>query len=534
MHSIEGFFNQPDGSLFVTLNHNSPHDVATALEIAKSAKNQGLAVSIINLSTLTSRGRTQAFEMILRNQVWSSPISPINKASGICMKLDIGFLDIPRNFSSKTRQLAHDLAADLPESLSDLEKWLVFDNHLGPSLASHLVTLVSLDENLNPRLFRKDLEKQIQAYLHIKEYFIELLHGTKNPIISVFNGRLPAMAAVVSAGRATNSKILWHEIGRTRDYFFLEDFSPHERIEMQKAMAQFAEDLPQSTLHELTNEFIAGRRVDLALNKFLAFQKTKSGNFVTGAAKMALILTSSPDETVGIGKSWSGVEWPNQYVALNKAIIKLQELGFYVVVRLHPNIASKSWREYFRAVRSFRHISENVYLPTDYVNTYDLIDQSAVVVVWRSTTGLEANAIGKPTFCMGLSRYDSSADVKTLHSEDELAECTFSEYEVDRSKAIAGILWSKFAARRPTTTQYKDFISGCNDYLAFEARRLRLLHFLLPFNLLGKIMEGPRVPIKILFSLVGHQRAAIIIRGLHRFGALGPTKLIDRADRTKN
>ncbi|CAN2231261.1 Capsule polysaccharide biosynthesis [Candidatus Planktophila dulcis] len=534
MHSIEGFFDQPDGSLFVTLNHNSPHDAATALEIAKSAKNRGLTVSIINLSPLTGRGRTQAFEMILRNHVWNSPNSPINKVSGICMELDIGFLDIPKNFSSKTRQLAHKLAADLPESLSELEEWFAFDNDLGPSLASHLVTLVSLDENLNPRLFRKDLKRQIQAYLHIKEFVIELLHGTKNPIVSVFNGRLPAMAAVVSAGRATNSKILWHEIGRTRDYFFLEDFSPHDRIKMQKAMAQFAEVLPQSTLNELTNEFISGRRVDLALNKFLAFQNTEPGDFVKGAAKMALILTSSPDETVGIGKSWSGVEWPNQYVALNKAILKLQELGFHVIVRIHPNIASKSWGEYFRAVHSFRHISEDVYLPTDYVNTYDLIDQSAVVVVWRSTTGLEANAIGKPTFCMGLSRYDSSADVRTLHSEHELSECTFSEYKVDRSKALAGILWSKFAARHPTTIEYKDFISGCDDYLAFEARRLRLLYFLLPFNLPGKIMEGPRVPIKTLFSIVGQQKAAKIIRGLHRFGALGPTKLMHRADWTKN
>lgn len=47
-------------------------------------------------------------------------------------------------------------------------------------------------------------------------------------------------------------------------------------------------------------------------------------------------------------------------------------------------------------------------------------------------------------------------------------------------------------------------------------------------------MEGPRVPIKILFSLVGQQKAAIIIRRLHRFGALGPTKFIDRADWIKN
>lgn len=534
MHTLEGFFGQQDESLFVTLNHNSPHDVATALEIAKSAKNRGLAVSIIDLSGLTGRGRTQPFEMILRKRVWNSPISPINKLSGICMELDIGFLDIPKNFSDKTRQLAQKLVGNLPESLNELEKSFVIDSNLGPSLASHLVTLVSLDENLNPRFFRKDLEKQIQAYLHIKEFVIELLDGVRKPVISVFNGRLPAMAAVVSAGRATNSRILWHEIGRTRDYFFLESFSPHNRIEMQKAMAQFAEDLPQSTLNELTNEFISGRRVDLALNKFLAFQNTESGDFVKGAAKMALILTSSPDETVGIGKSWSGVEWPNQYVALSEAISKLQELGFQVVVRLHPNIASKSWREYFRAVHSFRHISEDVYLPTDYVNTYDLIDQSSVVVVWRSTTGLEANAIGKPTFCMGLSRYDSSADVRTLHSEHELSECTFSEYKVDRSRAIAGILWSKFAARRPTTTEYKDFISGCDDYLAFEARRLRMLYFLLPFNLPGKIMEGPRVPIKMLFSIVGQQKAAKIIRGLHRFGALGPTKLIYRADWRKN
>ncbi len=512
-------------SLVITLNHNTPHDVATALEIATAGKNAGLKVSVVDLSRVTSRGKTQVFEMNLRRFIWRSSVSPINKLKDICRKTEIDFYQIPTRISKDIKQQATEIAKSIPESLSKLESWEIFDGHLGPSLTSHLVTLVSMDEDLDPRRYRGELNEQVANFLHIREYIFSLLEKSTNPTISVFNGRLPSMAAAVVAGKETGSRVLWHEIAKTRDYFFLEDFSPHDRLKMQEAMLQFSETFSEDTKREIWSNFMELRRVDSATNKFLSFQKLSAEKRVNVIPKSALILTSSPDETVGIGKSWSGVEWKNQYEALNYAYRRLTELGFDITVRLHPNITTKSWAEYFRGINSFREFRSNVVLPSDYVSTYELIDASSLVLVWRSTTGLEANAAGKPTFCMGLTRYDLTADVTTIHSKEVLMNCFFEEYEVDTSKAMAGILWSTFAARRASSTEYKQFISDCHNFLRYEKRVLQLLYFIAPLTLITKALNGPRIPIKILFAIVGKRHGAAILRRLHNYGELNSVEI---------
>jgi hypothetical protein len=521
---------EKSSDLVVTLNYNSPHDVATALEVAKVGIDAGLAVSIVDLSHFTSRGRVQPFEMSLRRYIWKSRLSPMNKLIEECAQLKIDFIQIPSFVSKDHQEEAKKLAGLLPNSLNELEKWDLFKGHLGPSLTSHLVTLISMNEELNPTKYRKFLEEQICHFLHIRDFLMSLLEKKTNPIISIFNGRLPSMAAGVAAGENVNSRILWHEIGKTRDYYFLEDFSPHDRLRMQDAMSEFSAEFTELQLSEIWKVFTEKRKVDLATNKFLSFQKVDTSGLSKVIPKSALILTSSPDETVGIGKSWLGVEWKNQYEALEFAYLRLKELGFVVTVRLHPNITTKSWTEYFRGIRAFRAYSQNVILPTDYINTYDLIDSSSIVVVWRSTTGLEANASGKPTFCLGLTRYDLTADVVALHTKNSLSNCSFDTWKVDPNRAMPGILWSTFAARRRSSDGYKKFIAECQDYLEYEERKLRLLYLLIPFSFLSKLLNGPRLPMKLLFLSAGHDIASKIVRRLHRFGQV-PSSVKDTKEK---
>ena len=162
-------------SLVITLNHNTPHDVATALEIATSGMNAGLKVSVVDLSHVTSRGKTQVFEMHLRRFIWRSSISPINKLKDICREADIDLYQIPTRISKEIKQQAAEIAKSIPESLSKLESWEIFNGHLGPSLTSHLVTLISMDEDLDPRRYRGELNEQVACFLHIREYIFSLL-----------------------------------------------------------------------------------------------------------------------------------------------------------------------------------------------------------------------------------------------------------------------------------------------------------------------------------------------------------------------
>ncbi len=92
------------------------------------------------------------------------------------------------------------------------------------------------------------------------------------------------------------------------------------------------------------------------------------------------------------------------------------------IIRAHPDEdrPGKASRE--RVAEWFRGsglaTSSNVVFlgPSDYISSYELIERSKLVLVYNSSTGLEASILGIPVLCAGRSRY-SSVDPRLLPAD---------------------------------------------------------------------------------------------------------------------
>ncbi|MGH2621611.1 MAG: hypothetical protein ACRDHG_13750 [Anaerolineales bacterium] len=89
------------------------------------------------------------------------------------------------------------------------------------------------------------------------------------------------------------------------------------------------------------------------------------------------------------------------------------------VIRAHPDedrpgkASQESVAEWFRA-GGLASLSNVAFLgPSDYISSYELIERSKLVLVYNSSTGLEASILGVPVLCAGRSRY-SAVDPRLL------------------------------------------------------------------------------------------------------------------------
>ena len=81
------------------------------------------------------------------------------------------------------------------------------------------------------------------------------------------------------------------------------------------------------------------------------------------------------------------------------------------VIRAHPDedrpgkVSRESVAEWFRSSGLATHSNVAFLGPTDYVSSYELIERSNLVLVYNSSTGLEATILGVPALCAGRARY---------------------------------------------------------------------------------------------------------------------------------
>ena len=81
-----------------------------------------------------------------------------------------------------------------------------------------------------------------------------------------------------------------------------------------------------------------------------------------------------------------------------------------LVVRIHPNSLNKAWLDILKIIKACRITSSLCLLPTANISTYTLLDNTNKVIVWKSTLGLEANAMNKSVYLIAENDYDQMID----------------------------------------------------------------------------------------------------------------------------
>jgi hypothetical protein len=292
------------------------------------------------------------------------------------------------------------------------------------------------------------------------------------------NGRLPSQRVVSLAAQFAETDILFYEIGRmTRGTFYIGPRRVHDRIGTQQDVIQGA---PIENSLEIASEWLKERmRPKSDTNQFSDNWDISSVDPLStpgdDGLDRALIFTSSADEFVSLGAEWNLQEWGDQYEAFGEILGKLSLLGIPVTLRVHPNLVNKHPHHFWGEIKKIRrlmrsHRELDVVWPNEKVNSYALVRKAKIVIVARSTIGLEASLMGKSVWTVTPSRYDLVADVKRIWSSSDLIQENFEPWEV--SRIVASRLITSFIKADLPFSQFFDGIIGWDA--SRPPRRVRL------------------------------------------------------------
>lgn len=327
---------------------------------------------------------------------------------------------------------------------------------LDESVRSAMVSRTNQDNPIQTKwVLRKKRRYEFEA-LTIYLRFIQLLNGRSDVRrVAVINGRFPCQRAIKEASLAFGIPCFTYERGsyegevsqfdsaysryeKAINYWY-SPYPAYDRLARQKAILgmSFSEELLKS---DLIINWFSNRQISGNLNKFANEWSENPYKFEAGM--YATIFTSSVDEFAELGQSWREDSWGSQWEAFDNVIKELLKNNWKVILRVHPNLSNKpkaSKKSTLQEVQNLRLKYPEMFVidAESKLNSYEILRGSTLAIVWISTIGLEASAMGIKTVVLAASEYDLVADVKRWLNPDDINLESLNNWVVDFRKSYA-------------------------------------------------------------------------------------------------
>lgn len=278
------------------------------------------------------------------------------------------------------------------------------------------------------RRFRRYVEGLIHDYVCAKEIIIKykLLETNKKAIFVFLNGRHPGQAAIRQMLEEQELEFLSFEWGEPADHrFHLNNFQVQELRKLQNSWiaerAKFSTSMKEFARQEAKN-WLSLQSSSIIKNQFLTSTNSDDlKDLIEANPNLVTLFTSSVEEDIyNLGEDTNG--WDSQIQAIIECGKFLSKKSYSVLVRIHPNAANKSWLDLTSLVKKLESEGIGYVLPWEPISSYLLIRNSSLVGTWVSRIGIEAAAMGVPTFTLGLSPYSIASNITniTLNNLDDL------------------------------------------------------------------------------------------------------------------
>lgn len=275
---------------------------------------------------------------------------------------------------------------------------------------------------------------------HVKKtyWWLHEMWGDDPPdFVCIPNGRTSRQKAAWRAAEARSLPVRIYEIGRARPHsYYYGTTQPHDRLGSQEEINRFSDFPTEAEMRVLSHEWLASRTGgESPTNEFMSLWNSY-GSGSSFESPTAVFFTSSVDELLASGPMWTIDQWDRPFEAFDLIMSILEQQGMSLVMRLHPNLGSKS-RTYFREeVRRVTELQEKhpslvVHWHNSPINSYDLVRSAAAVIVERSTIGLEASLMGKPVWVTRATQWDLTADVRQVLSPSDVTEEILRPWQPD-------------------------------------------------------------------------------------------------------
>ncbi len=335
------------------------------------------------------------------------------------------------NFSSKIN------------NLEELKKLEYKNYNIGIGISSTLITYLS---NSNPFPLRESEKKecieQINSSIKSILFAENILDKDKYDCIVILNGRLSCENAIKQVAYKKQLEVYFHESAFINTRYFFENYMPHNFKERKKEMARMNKEVDPNIITSLGNNFFIRKTkgegiyeesytknhkpcLSLLLNNLI--NKKRSEN-----KKIISYFTSSDDEYEAIeGSKLRYKDWGSQGIAIRIISEIVKDLGYYMIVRVHPNLTNKHESEKNRWMQHKEFIQKNGFYWIDQDDTnssYKLIEASDLIITSGSTIGLESIYLGKPSITIAECYYDSIIpDAKLCQCPEKFKELLISK-----------------------------------------------------------------------------------------------------------
>ncbi|WP_320666629.1 hypothetical protein [Prochlorococcus sp. MIT 1307] len=324
-------------------------------------------------------------------------------------------------------------------SLKELQNLSYDQYNIGIGVASTLITELGTPE---PFPLSSAAQKECFQLIHtsIKSQIFAKLLLTESDFdtLVLFNGRMASEHAFKQVASSLKIKMYFHERsnkGNTR--YFFEGYMPHDFAKRKHEMQQMKDELSEQMIKRLGHNFfyrkVRGQGVlEQSYTKGQLEEFSYSlGSIIRQKQKSNIPIisyfSSSDDEYQSIdGAPERYPYFTDQKLAIKKISEIVKSLGYYFIVRVHPNLKNKDlyeqkrWNNLSIDIRDmgFYWIDQN-----DPESTYKLIQNSSLVLSAGSTVGIEAIYLRRPSLVIANSFYDSIIpSVRLCQNEEDLLE----------------------------------------------------------------------------------------------------------------
>jgi hypothetical protein len=307
------------------------------------------------------------------------------------------------------------------ENIEALKKYR-WDEHfdIGYGMGSYLISELRdphLDIQPHQHTIKQFMEMSLRLYFAVQRF----LDANPTQRLYVWNGRQPSMRPVIRAAKsrkvdfytfnnahtekhvATFLNALLHDLGYMSNSIinYWNSSTEIETEKIKKAVA-FYEKRTLNT-HEADEDNLYSK------NRFAAGMQAGQLPENWDASKINIaIFNSSEDEMASISDEWINPLYTGQFEGISRLIEStdnhpaFEQHHFYL--RMHPNLADVD-NEDVRRIKNLKGKRFTLLLPESPVSTYTLINESATVISYGSSAGIEAVYRDKPSILLGKCFY---------------------------------------------------------------------------------------------------------------------------------
>lgn len=292
---------------------------------------------------------------------------------------------------------------------SEIKSFVHRGINIGLGCASTYISWTRDQELTLTKATKSMLSRQLSAAAMMLDELNEILDAIKPDKVYLFNGRGFINRSIVNLCESRGVNYTALEVGandeRIEEYHNSLPHSISTRTKMMYELWQSADPVEKFNNSKL---FFDRKRLG---------EVTNDKSYVSGHVRGLLpifpkykeiiaIFNSSDDEVKSIGDEWSFSAEINQFDVVESLLEKTIDDDVFFILRMHPNLASvkASWVKKWDRIKKFK----NCFFvdSRSEISSYEILEKSNKVLVFGSTIGVEAVAVGKPVILYGNSFYE--------------------------------------------------------------------------------------------------------------------------------